>query len=122
MKEAQKYTKEGIKQMLLTNDKAVVRGILALYEKQTQDEKNSQATIYTNNVGFNGSDSKFLSSLAEWYKKTNMLTPKQIAFGRKKLLKYAGQLANIANYKASHVETKESEIEKRSKKLSTILG
>jgi hypothetical protein len=84
--------------MLLTNDRAVERAIIAIWKKQTSSEQLAQSTQEHNHVGFTAFDAEFLSSLAErleW--KKYALTPKQLASGRKAILKYAGQLTSIAN-------------------------
>lgn len=91
---------EKIKKLLETNDKAVSRAIVALYERQTEDEKNRENTVEKNGVGFNGFDAKFFSSLAQQIQSGRTLSQKQIAFARKGIMKYSKQLAEIANCKA----------------------
>ena len=90
------WTKELIKEKLETDDKWLSRGLLAIYERQTADEKSSEATKHHNGIGFNKVDAGFLTSLAESLKKYGTLTPKQILYCRKKLVKYCGQLEKIA--------------------------
>lgn len=92
-----KWRKEEIREMLEMNDKAVVRGLVRIYEKQTDDEKKTEMTTHENGVGFNGSDSRFLSKLACFYIKHGYLSEKQLSIVRKRILKYAGQLTKIAN-------------------------
>jgi hypothetical protein len=92
-----KYTKEFIKTKLENDDAWLCRGIVAIFNKQTHDEQASETTSHNNGVGFNGSDAEFLSSLAKQFIKKGELSPKQIEFARKKMLKYSGQLTNIAN-------------------------
>lgn len=91
------WTKEEIKVLLEKNDEMVKRSVLKLYEKQTESEKVAGQTHEFNGVGFNGTDSAILSSFAEFANKSGFLTKKQIAIARKKMLKYSGQLARIAN-------------------------
>lgn len=91
------WTKEEIKVLLERNDTAVCRGLVTLFNLQTQDERNDEHTKYHNGVGFTGVDAEFLTSLARQYQDRGFLTPKQIVYGRKKILKYAGQLAKVAN-------------------------
>ena len=94
-----------IREKLKTNDKWLVRGILAIYARQTADERSSQTTKYTNGVGFNGRDAAILSSFAKqilsWQATENPrypspLSPKQFELARRSMSKYAGQLARIA--------------------------
>lgn len=93
------WSKESIRTLLNTNDKAVARAILALYSRQTADEQQSENTKHQNNIGFNAFDSKIMSSFAKTLHTKKILSEKQIACSRKLLQKYAGQLASIANEK-----------------------
>ena len=94
-----KWTKEEIREQLANNDKWLVRGLVAIYKFQTESEKASQDTHEDNGVGFNGTDAELLSSFAEQLIAGRNLTIRQIPWARKKMLKYAGQLAKIANGK-----------------------
>jgi hypothetical protein len=91
------YTKEAIRTLLETNDRAVARGVVAIYRYQTEAEQATQTTRDANGVGFNGVDAEILSSFALWINGGRPLTPKMLALARKKMMKYAGQLARIAN-------------------------
>ena len=93
-------TIEIVRELLRTNDRAVARAIWVLYERQTLDEQLSYETVEDNGVGFNALDAGFLTSLAQQAHKRGFLTPKQIAAGRKAVMKYAGQLVRIANGEA----------------------
>ena len=94
------YDKQTIRNMLATNDKAVCRGVLAIYAYQTAAEQSTEETNQDNGVGFNGADAPILSSFAKQLQKGWTLSEKQLVIARKKMLKYAGQLTNIANSKA----------------------
>ena len=91
------WSKEEIKNLLLVNDRAVMRAIVVIYNLQTAVEQSCNETHDANGVGFNGVDAPFLSSLAQQVLYKGYLTSKQIACGRKKILKYANQLVKIAN-------------------------
>ena len=93
------WTKTEIKEKLATDAYWLSRGILAIHARQTDDERNSKRTKYKNRMGFASPDARFLSSLAEWIKRGGHLTERQIAAARCRMLKYAGQLARIANAK-----------------------
>jgi hypothetical protein len=111
----QKWTKEAIKsKMAQTNaegDAWVVRGMLAILQYQTAEEKTYGQTVEDNGVGFNGVDAEILTSFCDQASRvlaerqndplryTRCLSPKQMEIARKKMLKYAGQLARIANSK-----------------------
>ena len=93
-------TIETIRELLRTNDRAVMRAIWVLYERQTSTEILSRQTLDANGVGFNACDAEFLTSLAEQAEERGTLTAKQISAGRKAVMKYAGQLVRIANGEA----------------------
>lgn len=82
-----------------TNDAWVTRGLVAIWNKQTEDEKFVAETKHDNGVGFTGSDAHFLSSLAQQYTIKGYLSPKQMKFARRSMLKYAGQLVKITKGK-----------------------
>lgn len=92
-----KYTANDIKEMLKDSDKAVLRGLIRIYSLQTASEQSVGDTMNLNGVGFSGADAKFLSSVAQQYIQRGTLTKKQIAFTRKNMMRYASQLAKVAN-------------------------
>lgn len=89
-------TKERIQALLATNDRAVERALVAIFRRQTSYEQQAEATNEDNNVGFTGADAGFLSSLAKGVLRFGHLTPKQLPYARKKMMKYHRQLAEIA--------------------------
>lgn len=91
------WLKSDIAEKLATNDQWLIRGIIAIYKLQTEEEQSCEETLENNGVGFNGVDGPFLSSLAEQINKGRSLSVKQIAAARKSMKKYAGQLTKIAN-------------------------
>jgi len=94
---------EDIKLLIGTCDEFAVKCLKVLYDKQTEDEKQTLSTHHYNDVGFNGADAEILSSFAKqvfiWeqgntgYQKP--LSPKQMALLQKKLPKYAKQLSKF---------------------------
>lgn len=92
-------TKEFIKEKLVTDQRWLMRGITAIYKKQTWDEQQSESTKEDNGVGFNGVDAYILSSFAKQIKAGRTLSTKQLAIAQKKMPKYAGQLLIIAKTK-----------------------
>jgi hypothetical protein len=100
------WTKEEIRTNLIDHDNWVYRGVVALYERQTDEEKEIGDTKVHNNVGFNGRDAQIMTSFArqiidwngiEFRKHPTPLSKKQLHIARKRILKYSGQLAKIAN-------------------------
>jgi hypothetical protein len=91
------YTVEEVREHLLTDDRWLLRGLLAIYARQTTTEKETQSTRDLNGVGFNGVDAPFLSDIAQKYTKYGSLSNKQIAAVRRCMNKYSAQLTRIAN-------------------------
>lgn len=98
------WTVGEIKGLMERNDQMVCTSLLKVYSLQTDGERVSGQTKEHNNVGFNGVDAGFLSSCAEFLKKSGFLTPKQMPLVRKKMLKYAKQVTWLAN---EHEKNKE---------------
>lgn len=91
------WTADEIRIKLLNDNRWVVRGLLAIYKFQTESERYAKETLEHNNVGFNGADGNILSSIADFYLNRNFITDKQLCIVKKRMPKYAGQLARIAN-------------------------
>ncbi len=91
------WTKAEIRAKLESDNVWLCRGLVAIFNKQTAEEQRDGRTEVDNGIGFNGADAELLTSYAMQYQERGFLTPKQITFTRKKMLKYAGQLAKIAN-------------------------
>ncbi len=96
-----------IREQITTNDKWLIRGIIAIYNHQTEDEQTVGVTKYNNKIGFSGLDASIMTSLAkrieDWEKTPveNREYPTPLSYGQIKLArrlmpKYSGQLAKIA--------------------------
>lgn len=98
-------TGNDIIEMLRTNDKAVCRALVVLYEHQTEDEKHSENTRHDNGCGFRPCHARIGTSMAKFYLNRGFLTPKQIAYWRKegkegmRIAIYWRQLLNAAHKK-----------------------
>lgn len=91
------WTESEIRELIQTNDVVLYRALKKLYAEQTKDEQKAGETREHNGRGFNGVDSRFLSSVSEFLIKHGFLTDKQKAVTRKKLMKYNKQLTMLAN-------------------------
>lgn len=89
------WTKEKIIHLIDTNDKAVVRALVQIYQRQTADEQSAHTTMHHNGVGFGAMDATFLSDIARKAQKYQ-LSERQIAAVRKLIRKYWRQLLEIA--------------------------
>lgn len=90
------YTKaelvQGLKSQIARSNNQAVKALLTIYRNQTYEEQTVQETIEDNDIGFNGTDAEFCSSLAENYLRFHRLSDKQYNSLRKVMQKYAGQL------------------------------
>jgi len=91
-----------VKAKLATDPIWAQQALLKIFEFQTLEEQNSKDTIYHNGVGFNGTDGRFLSSLAIQLKKKHYLSPKQMDFVFKKIPKYWSQVVKISDKEKLH--------------------
>lgn len=69
--------------MLRTNDKAVARALVVLFERQTADEQATEHTRHHNGRGFRPCHARMGTSMAKFYLQRGFLTPKQIAYWRR---------------------------------------
>lgn len=103
-----KYSVNYIENKILTDELWLIRAILALYNKQTYEEKNKERSVIKNNKGFNRPDSYFFSNIAKIiqcvYKYetpkmfySGILSENQIHKCRILIRKYMKQLTILAN-------------------------
>lgn len=85
-----------IRWLLTMNDRAVERAIVAIYNRQTEDEKREGDTRHTNGIGFSGADARLGTYYAKWVLKGNSLTGNHLMKARLMAHKYVRQLAEIA--------------------------
>lgn len=93
------YTKEQIKDKLANDLVWMERALVVLFERQTLDEQQTDETKHLNGVGFNSSDSRYLSYCAKWVKKGNHLSKHHVEKVGKKLPKYWEQIQSIIRQK-----------------------
>ena len=91
-----KAVNDFVKNELRTNDKWAVRALIRIYEFQTSDEKNTNTTNESNNVGFTGFDAELLSSFAKQYIACKHLSIRQMDIVKERIPKYWRQIINIA--------------------------
>lgn len=76
-------------------DDEVVKHLIFLYERQTDDELQNDSTRHANGKGFNGADAKILTSCAKFFLLRGFLTQKQRDTVAKRLKKYHKQLPPV---------------------------
>ena len=90
-------TKQDVQEKLKTDNRWLYRGLLAIWKLQTREEKLVKTTINSNKIGFNIPDAGRLSKYAYRVKNFGCLDDYALLVCRKKMMKYAGQLARLAN-------------------------
>lgn len=96
-KAAGAWTTEEIRSKMETDQSWLERGIVAIWKRQTRSEQDMYATVSYNNVGFTAADASYLTYAANWINSGKHLSGKHVEKSRKRMVKYAGQLAKIAN-------------------------
>jgi hypothetical protein len=95
------WTEQQIIALLTCNNRAVERAILAIYDRQTQDEKRSDDTKHDNKIGFSAGDAKKGSYYARWVMSGRNLSRHHLNRARRMAVKYRRQLTEIANQGAA---------------------
>lgn len=92
-------SKQKVNQPDFTNKEETAKALLALYSRQTYDERMSEQTIENNSIGFNGPDAEFLSSVALWIQEGKPYSDGQHKYVAQKLPKYWRQFEQL-NWKS----------------------
>jgi len=102
------HTVESIREMLRTNDAAVIRALVAINARQTVDEQQQETTKYHNNMGFTPGHAKRGTGMVQFYQQRGFLSAKQLAWwravtpsGRSRIDIYAAQLLKVVQEKAA---------------------
>ncbi len=105
-------TKQQIVEMLKTNDRAVLRALIVLAQRQTVDERVSEITKHNNGRGFRPCHARMGTSMGKQAERFNRLSEKQISYwrmkdraGKMRIEIYAGQLLEVALEKASQIQS-----------------
>jgi hypothetical protein len=88
-----------LKEKLSQDQLWAIKGMLRIYEFQTDQEKQIKETVESNGVGFSGCDAEILSSFSKQVLNGKTLSYNQMFRLMKKMPKYAGQLDKIAQAK-----------------------
>jgi hypothetical protein len=91
------WTEAAIVSLLTSNNRAVEKAILAIFARQTEDEKQSESTHHDNSRGFSAADARTGSYMARWILSGKRLDGKFLDKGRKIAVKYRKQLLEVAN-------------------------
>ena len=111
----QKQWEKYLRNLVRTNEKALLKSIMLIYNNQTFEEKEAGTSIYENKIGFNRFDSKEMMRIARKLKQRVSLTEYEIAHARIVMPKYWKQLMIISKQKQKdkkEQEEFEEELEK----------
>jgi hypothetical protein len=93
---------ETIRTLLLSNDRAVERAMVVIFNRQTSDEQSAGHTSHHNGKGFSAFDAGSGSYYAKWVLSGRSLTGKHLVNARKMSLRYVRQLVEEAELKAQN--------------------
>ena len=91
------WTEAAIIALLQSNNRAVERAILAIFARQTEDEKSTESTRHENSRGFSAADARTGSYMARWMSSGKRLDGKFLDKARKMAVKYRKHLVEVAN-------------------------
>ena len=103
----QKQWEDYLKNLVKTNDRALFKAIILIYDMQTNEEKSTGSSVEENKAGFSKVDAYEMGVIAKKIKRDDHLTKGEIAKSRNKMPKYWKQLMIIS--KRNMQERKEEE-------------
>ncbi len=115
----QKQWKNYLKELIKHNDRAVIRGVIQIYNRQTFDEQVEQESNVVNGIGFNKNDAPFMSTVAIAFISGKEVDKKTFEIARNKLVHYWKQLMQISK---ESLDDKLREIQERLSKEAKIHG
>ena len=95
--EPKTWTRTEIEEMINTHAGAVERAMVAIWERQTADEQETQGPRHHNGRGFASCTARSGTYFAGWVRSGRRLTGKHLVKARKIALHHAGQLTDFAN-------------------------
>ena len=85
-----------LQNLVMTNDRALLRAVVLIYDNQTNEEKVWNKSIDWNGIGFNRWDSSEMSEIAKKIKRKEELKQNEIIHARYVMPKYWKQLMKIS--------------------------
>ena len=98
-----------LKDLLKSDDVALQRAIVLIYDRQTEEEKQLQQSVDDNYIGFTKWDAKELGGIAIKIKNGQQLTKGELAKSRNKMGKYWKQLMAISKQQQVVREAREQQ-------------
>lgn len=115
------WHEDQIKALLQRSDRAVERALLALLERQTQTEKQTESTLVRNSEGFLPGDATYMTAWAEQVRRGEKLSRGQLRHlragtnkkpDRPRIGKYSRQLCEIANERLREIDAQLEHLKK----------
>lgn len=97
-------SRNSIKRLLETDNRAVERAMIVLYDRQTADEKQTSDTRHTNRRGFSSAHASKGSYYARWVLGGRHLTGRHLDNARKIACHYTAQLLSASQEKLERLE------------------
>lgn len=97
---SQKQWESYLKDLVRTNDQALLRAIVLIYDNQTDEEKLKGESIEDNCIGFSKIDAAEMGAIARKIKAKKQLSKGELAKSRNKMQKYWKQLMIISKKQA----------------------
>lgn len=99
--------KQYLQNLVKTNDRALYKAIVLIYDNQTEEEKAKEQSVEDNYIGFTKVDAKVLGDIAKKIKAGQQLTAGELAKSRNKMAKYWKQLMVISKRQMAEREQAE---------------
>ena len=116
----QEQWKTYLRELVKTNDRALLKSILCIYNNQTSEEKEKGESIEDNYSGFSKVDAYEMGQIAKKIKSGQSLTKGELAKSRNKMQKYWKQLMIISKRKMQIKKQEEQEIIEELKRIEYI--
>lgn len=113
----QKQWEEYLKDLLKSNNKALVKALILIYQNQTIDEQECKESIEENGIGFNKIDAESLTAYAQKVLKGEKLHQRQLVYLKRTLPKYWRQLMVISKKNMQKQKLKDKEQEEIEKEI-----
>lgn len=88
--------KQYLQDLVRTNDKALLRAIWVIYQRQTGEEQKTGVTTEENGMGFSKIDAEFFTQIMVQLKHGQKISNRQMAIARNKMPKYWRQLMEVS--------------------------
>lgn len=83
---------EKLRKQISEKDHTAIHTLMFVFDRQVEDEQRYETVKYHNGIGFKPQDARMGCLLAKWYKDKGFFTAKQIAYVKRMVHKYAGQV------------------------------